>query len=152
MARIKNELGQLDTSRRQVAEARQSHLAALALLEADATLPSAPATLRFELARTYFFLGIQERPLPAADPRQAVRPAQTRDAQRGTLAKAVELLRELPSSPPANPEYQHLLALGYSRLEVARRRAGEQDKADEAARKAEQERGAIPSGTDRLGF
>jgi eukaryotic-like serine/threonine-protein kinase len=52
VAQIENELGWLYTSRRQVAEARQSHFAALALLQADASLPSAPAALRFELART----------------------------------------------------------------------------------------------------
>jgi serine/threonine protein kinase/tetratricopeptide (TPR) repeat protein len=113
MAQIENELGRLFTSRRQVAEARQAHLAALALLAADAALPSAPAAVRFELARTCYFLGTQERPLPAADPRQADRPAQTSGEHRDRLEKAVALLRSLPTAPTANPEYQHLLALCY---------------------------------------
>ena len=113
MARIDNELGRLFTSRRQVAEAREAHLAALALLEPDAALPSAPAAARFELARTCYFLGTQERPLPAAAPRREDRPAQTSDEQRDRLAQAVGLLRGLPSAPSANPEYQHLLALCY---------------------------------------
>ena len=113
MARIDNELGRLFTSRRQVAEARQAHLVALALLEPDAALPSAPAAARFELARTCYFLGIQERPFPAAAPRREDRPAQTSGEQRDRLAQAVALLRGLPSAPSANPEYQDLLALCY---------------------------------------
>ena len=113
MAQIENELGRLFTSRRQVAEARQAHLAALALLEADAVLPAAPATARFELARTCYFLGTGERPLPAADPREADRPAQASEEQRNRLGKAVALLRSMPATPTANPEYQHLLALCY---------------------------------------
>jgi hypothetical protein len=36
-----------------------------------------------------------------------------------------------------------LLALGYSKLAVALRQAGEKDLADEAARQAEQERNAV---------
>jgi tetratricopeptide (TPR) repeat protein len=113
MAQIQNELGRLFTSRRQVTEARQAHLAALALLEANASLPSAMAAVRFELARTCYFLGTQERPLPATEPRQADRPARTSEEQRDRLAKAVALLRGLPTAPAANPEYQHLLALCY---------------------------------------
>ena len=113
VAQIKNELGRLYTSRRQFSEAREAHLAALTLLQADGSLPSAPEKLRFELARTYYFLGTQERPLPAADPRQGDRPAQGSDAQRDNLAKAVVLLNAMPTAPDANPEYQHLLALCY---------------------------------------
>ena len=124
VAQIENELGRLYTSQRQVAEARQSHLAALALLQADAASPSALTALRFELARTYYFLGIQERPLPAAAPRERERPAQIAGEQSGSLAKAVNSLRSLLSSPPAKPEYQHLLALCYlegAAVEDARR-------------------------------
>ena len=53
IAQTDNELGRLFTSQRQTAEARQSHLSALALLQDDAAQPSAPLTIRFELARTY---------------------------------------------------------------------------------------------------
>jgi serine/threonine protein kinase/tetratricopeptide (TPR) repeat protein len=113
LARIENELGRLYTSRRKVAEARQSHMAALALLQADAALPSAPAALRFELARTYYFLGTRERPLPSNAPREGAGPAPIPDEQRDSLAKAVALLNALTASPPANPEYPHLLALCY---------------------------------------
>jgi serine/threonine protein kinase/tetratricopeptide (TPR) repeat protein len=113
VAQIENELGRLYTSRQQVAQARQSHLAALALLQADAAPPSASAAWRFELARTYYFLGTQERPLPSTAPREEVGPAQIPDEQRNSLAKAVAVLKTLPTSPSANPEYQHLLALCY---------------------------------------
>jgi tetratricopeptide (TPR) repeat protein len=65
------------------------------------------------LARTCYFLGTQERPLPAADPRQGAGPAQIPDERRESLAKAVTLLNALPASPRANPEYQQLLALCY---------------------------------------
>jgi tetratricopeptide (TPR) repeat protein len=112
-AQIRNELGRLYTSQRQVGEAQEAHLAALALLESDEASPSASERARFELARTYFFLGTQERPLPGADPRKGDRPAQISNPQRDSLAKAVALLKDLPSSPAANPEYQHLLALCY---------------------------------------
>jgi serine/threonine protein kinase/tetratricopeptide (TPR) repeat protein len=113
VAQIENELGRLYTSRRHVAEAREAHLAALALLQEDGASPSTPAAMCFELARTYYFLGTQERPLPAADPRQGAGPAQIPNEQRERLAKAVALLKALPASPAANPEYQHLLALCY---------------------------------------
>jgi len=113
LAQIQNELGRLFTSQRQAAEARQSHLAALALVQGEAALPSALAAVRFELARTYYFLGTQERPLPAADPRQGERPADLPDEQRDRLAKAVTLLKSLAAAAPVHPEYQHLLALCY---------------------------------------
>ncbi len=124
LAQLENELGRLATSRQQVSEARQSHLAAMALIAGEAALPSAAAAWRFELARTYYFLGTQERPLPAAAPRQGDRPTPTSGEQRDSLAKAVTLLRALPAVPPANPEYQHLLALCYlegAAVEDARR-------------------------------
>ena len=152
VAQLQNELGRLYTSRRQITEAREAHLAALALLQGDETEHATRNTPqeRFELARTYYFLGTQERPLPAAAPRQRDRPAQIPNPQRDSLAKAVALLNALTSphpSPlpvqrgegeattrpreadknvraPANPEYQHLLALCYlegAAVEDARR-------------------------------
>ena len=113
VAQMHNELGRLATSQRRAAEARQSHLAALALLQAEAALPSAPAALRFELARTGYLLGTRERPLPSAAPREGTGPADAPGEQREALAKAVTLLKALTAEPPANPEYQHLLALCY---------------------------------------
>jgi hypothetical protein len=71
---MENELGRLYTSRRQVAEAREAHRAAWALLQDAGALPSAPVALRFELVCTCYFRGTQERPLPAADPRRGLVP------------------------------------------------------------------------------
>jgi len=113
MAQIQNELGRLFTSRRETSEARQAHLAALALLAADPAAPPALPSARFELARTCFFLGLRERPLPATAPRDRARPEPIPDERRNSLAKAVTLLKTLSISPPTNPEYQHLLALCY---------------------------------------
>jgi eukaryotic-like serine/threonine-protein kinase len=118
MAQVQNELGRLFTSQRQAAEARQCHLAALALLRTEAAQPSAVPALRFELARTYFFLGLRERPLPASAPSQTRGPEPIPGDQRNDLAQALNLLKALSASAPANPGYQHLLALCY--LEGAR--------------------------------
>ena len=113
MAQIQNELGRLYASRQQAGPAREAHQAALALLQSDGASPSGPAALRFELARAHYFLGTQERPLPAADPRQGAAPPRVPDEQRGSLAQAVAILKALPATHSANPEYQHLLALCY---------------------------------------
>ena len=113
LAQIQNELGRLFTSRRKAAEAHQAHLAALALLEPEAAHPSAPPAVRFELARTYYFLGLPERPLPAASPRERRGPDPTLPDRRDNLIRAVALLQALSASPPVDPEYQHLLALCY---------------------------------------
>ncbi|MCX6928017.1 MAG: serine/threonine-protein kinase [Verrucomicrobia bacterium] len=113
MAQLDNELGRLYTARQQVAEARQAHRAALALLQGDASMPSAPAASRFELARTLYCLGTQERPLPGASQPEKAGPVPVPEEQRDNLAQAVTLLRALAAAAPANPEYQHLLALCY---------------------------------------
>lgn len=112
VAHVMNELGRIHTSRRQFSEAREAHTAALALLEGGRASASAPQNLRFELARTYYFLGTQERPLPAAAVSAGDRRAQVPDAKRDSLAKAVAVLSALPTSV-GKPEYQHLLALCY---------------------------------------
>jgi len=112
-ARIHNELGQIFTSKRQLAEAQDVHKAALALLESESQGSGGSPGSRLELARTCYFLGTQERPLPAADPRKGNGPAQPSNEQRGFLTRAVALLTALAPSPSENPEAQHLLALCY---------------------------------------
>ncbi len=112
LAQSKNELGRIYTARRQVAEAREAHQAALALLNEDIT-DSSSSGWRFELARTCYFLGSQERPLPVADPRKSDSPAQPASREREFLLKSVVLLKAFPASPSDNPEAQHLLALCY---------------------------------------
>jgi len=113
VAQIQNELGRLFTSERQTEEARRSHQAALELLEPDAGGASAPPDARFELARTYFFLGLPERPLPTKTPRQEGGSEPAPVEHRDSLAKAVTLLGAFSASPPVDPEYEHLLALCY---------------------------------------
>ena len=113
VARIDNELGRLFTSQRQTAEARQSHLTALELLQTEAARPAALPALRFELARTYFFLGLRDRPLPTTGPRERRAPEPISGERQDNLAKAVTLLKKLAVSQSDNPEYQHLLALCY---------------------------------------
>jgi len=113
VAQIENELGDLYTARRQTAEARQAHLAALALLQGGAASPTAPVAWRFELARTYYALGTQDRPLPAAAPPEEVGPLTLPEEQRSDLAQAVALLNGLAAADAHNPEYRHLLALCY---------------------------------------
>ena len=112
-AQSQNELGRIFTAQRQTASARQSHLAALRLLETEAARPGASSVLRFELARTYFLLGLPERPLPTTNPRDRGGPERHPDEGRARLAQAVALLQALSDSTPRNPEYQHLLALCY---------------------------------------
>ena len=113
IAQIHNELGRLFASRRQAAEARQSHLTALALLQPEAAKLSASPASRFELARVCFFLGLRERPLPAVAPRDRGGPEPMVEEQRDSLAQAVTVLKALSAAAPAKPEYEHLLALCY---------------------------------------
>jgi len=112
VAQIENELGRMFASRRQLAEARKAHSEALALLSSAGT-SAASAAVSFELARTYYFLGTQERPLPAAQQRPRSGPGEIPAEQRDYLAKAVAVLKELSKLPSTEPEYQHLLALCY---------------------------------------
>jgi tetratricopeptide (TPR) repeat protein len=112
LAQARNELGRIYTFRRQFTEAREAHLAALALLQDNGTVAPAVQGPRFELARTYYFLGSQERPLPAAARHDGAGPGPGADAQRESLAKAVALLDVEPAAR-ATPEVQHLLALCY---------------------------------------
>jgi tetratricopeptide (TPR) repeat protein len=112
-AQVNNELGRIYTSQRQVAEAREAHKAALALLEAGSAELTASPELRFELARTCYLLGTQERPLPGTGQRKAPGPARPPTEQGDFLAKSVALLQPVAGSPSGNPEAQHLLALCY---------------------------------------
>ena len=64
------------------------------------------------------------------------RPGEARTELNGTISA---LLVELNQRPEMDALH-NMLALAYSRLEIALRQAGENDQADEAARKVEQER------------
>lgn len=113
VTQIQNELGRLFTSRRQAVEARQAHRAALALLEASVEVSASDPAVRFELARTCFFLGLPERPLPSAARRERRGPEPISSERRDSMNRAVMLLRQLSTTAAPNPEYQHLLALCY---------------------------------------
>ena len=72
-----------------------------------------------------------------------IRRNQPREA-RTELEEAISaLLRQLAQRPEVHSPHE-LLALGYSTLEMALREDGEDGMADEAARKAENERTAVP--------
>ena len=141
IASVHNELGRLYRATRKPAESRQAHLKARAILDSAASGSPAPAEVRFELARTGYFLGTRPGPPPAPRPRgpergprpgrrpwaERRRPPQehpsppgdgaaARDArkqQRDALAEAATLLEGLVAEHPAEPSYQHMLALCY---------------------------------------
>jgi eukaryotic-like serine/threonine-protein kinase len=131
IAQIHNDIGRLYTSQREAGPAQQSHQNALGLLQTDATRASVTPAMRFELARTYFFLGLPERPLPGTAPREGRGPQRTSNDQREYLVKAVTLLSSLAASTDVNPECQHLLALCY--LEGAPGEGRERGGGDERA-------------------
>ena len=66
-------------------------------------------------------------------------PGEARAELEDTIATLLRQLGQTPETPPPHD----LLALGYSKLAIALRQAGEEDEADKAARKAEQERNAV---------
>jgi tetratricopeptide (TPR) repeat protein len=150
IASIRNELGRMYQFQRRLGEARQCHQMALQILQ-SASHNAPPTEVRYGLARTYYLLGIRERPLPDSNPpgprpgerdpqrdesRLGTQPEGRRrgpdvdppppedappatpadapgDEQRDYLTKAVALLEELAQQRPADPQYQHLLALCY---------------------------------------
>jgi hypothetical protein len=62
---------------------------------------------------------------------------------RGELEETIAaLLRQLEQRADISRPHD-LLALGYSKLEIALRQMGEEARADEAARNAEQERNSV---------
>lgn len=113
LARAHNELGRVHGSRRQMADARKAHESALSVLEAAGKPQAHPPDWSFELARTYYLLGIEERPLPSTDGPPSQGRARIPRERNDPLAKAVTLLRTSPESTRENPEHQHLLALCY---------------------------------------
>jgi tetratricopeptide (TPR) repeat protein len=61
---------------------------------------------------------------------------------RTELEQTLALLEQVLDKSPGMPRPHDLLALGYSKLAAAARQTGDKEKADEATRKAEQERAA----------
>jgi eukaryotic-like serine/threonine-protein kinase len=137
IAGIQNELGRMYQLQRRFDEACRCHQAALEILQSTPG-NQASVEVRYEVARTYYLLGVRERPLPDSNPPrqrpdepsgrrrgpgmnpllpQGAPPASPTDAgsseQRDFLTKAVALLEELSRQRPADPRCQHLLALCY---------------------------------------
>ena len=136
MAEAYNELGRTYLLVRKVADAKEAHRHALDLLKGIGT--EASPTVRFELARTYFFLGqrvhpepgvkrpgLGRRPPPDGWPLHDERPGPigmgpgsnpNREARNRHLEQAIALLKGLNQEQPANPEYRYLLALCYREI------------------------------------
>lgn len=135
IARIHNELGNVAREPTSDDQAWQSHFTALRILQ---SLNSTAPEVRFELARTYYFLGRRlgvgpggsgrgpGRGRPSSRPgdgggrpdsRERGGDANRTDGRRfddaPPLNKAIELLTALQSEFPKVPEYRHLLALCY---------------------------------------
>lgn len=68
IARLHNELGCVYRMTRQSTDARSSHQAAFTALDAIKGDASSAPGVRYELARTYFFLANRERPAPGTGP------------------------------------------------------------------------------------
>jgi len=133
IARIRNELGRLYRSTGRTSEARKSHLQALTILQGVFSGSPALPEIRYELARTSFFLGTRDRPPPGLGPRgpgqgppgqrkldrrrgefrdrQAPRSVAGDREEKEHLAKAIALLDELVEQFPSSPDYKHLLGL-----------------------------------------
>ena len=127
-ARVHDKQGAFHRGMDHWAEAEQSFRKAVAL---QASLvkqfPDAPS---YGLWMATFRIALADALLRRNQPREA----------RTELEEAIsKLLRQLEQRPETHPPHD-LLALGYSTLEIALREAGENVLADEAARKAEQER------------
>jgi hypothetical protein len=71
-----------------------------------------------------------------------IRLDQTSEARTELQATVSTLVLQLKQRPEIHA-FHEVLALGYSKLAIALRQTGEDDQAEEAARKAEQERDVI---------
>jgi eukaryotic-like serine/threonine-protein kinase len=130
-ARIHDKLGAFHRAMDHWAEAEQSFRKAVAL----------QASLVKQFSDVpYYGLWMATFRIALAD--ALIRRNQPREA-RTELEEAIsKLLRQLEQRPEIPPPHD-LLALGYATLEIALREAGENGLADEAARKAEQERNSV---------
>ncbi len=146
MARIYNGLGDLYWTDHRDREGRSFHLQALALLKELPAEPAPPVEARYELARTYYFLGRggppdkAPGPPPPADapplrpmpprrdppprgPDEGDRPPPADRNQRDNeqnLQQAIQILEDLGREHPLDPDYRHLLACCYRDLPPAR--------------------------------
>lgn len=68
IAEVYNELGRLYRAKRQLTEANDSHSRALSVLQSIPATTTRPAELRYELARTYYFMGTPVLAEPGSRP------------------------------------------------------------------------------------
>ena len=68
IARIHNEVGNVYRSTQEIQKARESHLQALEILGRQTPPDTTPAETRYELARTYYFLGRRQLMVPGIGP------------------------------------------------------------------------------------
>jgi serine/threonine protein kinase len=115
-AKIQNAVGQLRRATAEVARTLAAHQKALALL---ASLPSNERErpeVRFEVARTHYFLGTRPelQNAPGQGPGAAARPRARQVVQRGAdqhIEQAIEILIKLLRDSPDSADCRYLLAL-----------------------------------------
>ena len=130
-ARIHDKLGSFHRQMERWADAEQSFRKAIAI--------QAPLVEQFPDA-PYYGLWMATFRIALAD--ALIRRNQPGEARTELEETISALLRQLEQRPEMHPPHD-LLALGYSKLAMALRQAGEKGLADEAARKAEQERNSV---------
>jgi serine/threonine protein kinase len=136
LAQTYNELGRTCLLAKKLSDALDAHHQAENLLKGTETTASAPE--RFELAKTFFFLGQRipsepgarppgpgRRPPPDQRPPPEDRPGSlrpepgpdpAREERHRYLEQAIVLLKALNREQPENPDYRHLLALCYREI------------------------------------
>ena len=131
-ARIQDKLGSFQRQMEHWAEAEQSFRKAVAIQESLVKqFPDAP----------YYGLWMVTFRIALADALiRRNQPGEARTELEATISDSIANWNRGRKYLPLHD----LLALGYSTLEIALRQAGENGLADEAARKAEQERSAVP--------
>ena len=130
-ARIHDKLGAFQRGMEHWAEAEESFRQAV-LLQAS-LVRQFPDRLYYGVWMATFRIALADALLHRNQPGEA----------RAELEDAIStLLRQLKRRPEIQPPHD-LLALGYSKLAIALRQAGEKGLADEAARKAERERSSV---------
>jgi eukaryotic-like serine/threonine-protein kinase len=130
-ARIHHKLGSFHGQMERWADAEQGFRQAVAL--------QAPLVRQFPDAPYYGFWMATFRIALADALIRRNQPGKARTELEGTISA---LLLQLEQRPEIQPLHD-VLALGYSRLEMALRQSGENGLAEEAARKAEQERNSV---------
>lgn len=121
LARSYNEVGNVRLARFEPEGAYEAHQKALETLETKTVTGPLPEEYRYELARTYFFLGSRDvrrstnpqwRPV-ASSPGQS---AASADPNHPYRRQAIDLLEELTRVNPEAADYRFLLALCYRPL------------------------------------